>query len=234
MRDEHDAHAHLVAQLGEQLHDLRLGGHIQRGSRLVGNEQLRAAGERHGDHRPLAHAAADLVRVVVHAPLGLGHAHLAQHVDRAPARLGLAHVLVEQDALRDLVTNGVHRAEGGHGLLEDHGDLFAPDVADLAPTGIERRQVDGLIPPAAARLGPAAVVEDLPADDATRPIHDLENGAGGDALAAAALAHYGQRAPAPDGKRRAVDRLDQPFHELEMGVQVLDLEQDVARLRTAG
>ncbi len=56
-------------QLAQQLEDLRLDGDVERRRRLVGDQQLGLAGERHGDHHPLAHAARELVRVVVAAPL---------------------------------------------------------------------------------------------------------------------------------------------------------------------
>ena len=50
-----------LLELAHQVEDLRLGGHVERGGRLVGDQQRRVAGERHRDHRPLAQAAAQLV-----------------------------------------------------------------------------------------------------------------------------------------------------------------------------
>ena len=52
----------------DQLQDLGLDGHVERGRRLVGDQQVGVARERHRDHHALAHAARELVRVVVHAP----------------------------------------------------------------------------------------------------------------------------------------------------------------------
>ena len=69
----------------EQLQDLRLGGDVERGRRLVGDQQLRLVGERHRDHRPLAHPAGELVRVVVDPARGLGHAD-QRRAARSPAR----------------------------------------------------------------------------------------------------------------------------------------------------
>ena len=51
----------------QELEDLGLHHHVERGRRLVGEQHLRAAGERHRDRRPLAHAARELVRVAVGA-----------------------------------------------------------------------------------------------------------------------------------------------------------------------
>ena len=49
-------------QLAEQVEDLRLDGDVERRGRLVGDQELGIAGERHGDHDALAHAAGELVR----------------------------------------------------------------------------------------------------------------------------------------------------------------------------
>ena len=48
----------------QQVEDLRLDRDVERRRRLVGDQQLRLAGERHRDHRALAHAARELVRIV--------------------------------------------------------------------------------------------------------------------------------------------------------------------------
>ena len=52
-------------QVGEQVEDLRLDGDVERGGRLVGDQQLRVVGQRHRDHGALPHAAGELVRVLV-------------------------------------------------------------------------------------------------------------------------------------------------------------------------
>ena len=69
----------------EQLQDLVLDGDVERGRRLVGEQQLRDAGERDGDHRPLAHAAGELVRIVLEPPRG-GRDADDGPAARAPAR----------------------------------------------------------------------------------------------------------------------------------------------------
>ena len=75
--DEDDRGAELRAQGAHQLEDLRLDGDVERGGRLVGDQQLRIAGERHGDHHPLAHPAAQLMRIVARPLLGRRDAHAA-------------------------------------------------------------------------------------------------------------------------------------------------------------
>ena len=51
--DHKHAHAALRAQARDELEDLGLDGHVERGGRLVGDEQRRRARERDGDHRAL-------------------------------------------------------------------------------------------------------------------------------------------------------------------------------------
>jgi hypothetical protein len=43
------------------LDDLRLGGHVEGGGGLVGDEQVGLAGDPDGDHDALSHAAGELV-----------------------------------------------------------------------------------------------------------------------------------------------------------------------------
>ena len=77
----------LLLEVAHQVQDLGLDGHVQRGRGLVGDEQLRLAGERHGDHHALRHAARHLVRVGLDAPVRVGdadHAHQLQRTAPAP------------------------------------------------------------------------------------------------------------------------------------------------------
>ena len=62
--DQDHRHAEPLAEVVEQFEDLLLDGDVEGGGRLVGDQQLRLAGQRHGDHDPLAHAAGELVREV--------------------------------------------------------------------------------------------------------------------------------------------------------------------------
>jgi hypothetical protein len=62
VRDEQHRHAVVPLQRLQQLQDLRLHGDVERGRRLVGDQQFRTVRERHRDHHPLALAAGKLVR----------------------------------------------------------------------------------------------------------------------------------------------------------------------------
>ena len=62
VRDENECEPELAAEGVEELQDLRLHHHVERGRRLVGDQHLGVARERHRDCRPLAHPARQLVR----------------------------------------------------------------------------------------------------------------------------------------------------------------------------
>ena len=74
-----------LCRRAHQLEDLRLDRHVERGRRLVGDQQLRIAGERHRDHHALAHTARELVRVLVDALFGVRDADHLEQLDRARA-----------------------------------------------------------------------------------------------------------------------------------------------------
>ena len=63
--DEQDGQAEVALQRSQQVEDLRLNGDVERGRRFIGDEQLRAADEGHGNHHPLAQAARELVRILL-------------------------------------------------------------------------------------------------------------------------------------------------------------------------
>ena len=84
--DEQHRHADLLLQVLEELQDLRLHGDVERGRRLVGDEEVRAVGERHRDHHALALAAGELMRIGAEALAGIGDADLLEQLhDARPA-----------------------------------------------------------------------------------------------------------------------------------------------------
>ena len=85
VRDEDDREARLAPEPVEQADDPGLDGDVERGRRLVGDEQPRPAGERDGDRDPLAHPARELVREGVQRALRIGDPHLAQQLERVLA-----------------------------------------------------------------------------------------------------------------------------------------------------
>ncbi len=78
--DEDDRGAEFLFQLAHQFEDLCLHRHVERRRRFVGNQHFRSAGERHGDHHALAHAAGKFVRILRKTPARLGDLHRLQHL----------------------------------------------------------------------------------------------------------------------------------------------------------
>ena len=62
----------LLLQPRQQLEDLALDRHVERGRRLVGDQQLGLAGQRHRDHHALLLAARHLVRIAASRRFGSG------------------------------------------------------------------------------------------------------------------------------------------------------------------
>ena len=79
VRDQDDRGAEPLADVAHQVEDPRLDRDVERRRRLVGDQHLRVAGERDRDHHALAHAAGELVRILVEPPLA------APGCRRAPA-----------------------------------------------------------------------------------------------------------------------------------------------------
>ncbi len=53
VRNEQQRHRKLTSQSDQQIKDVRLNRHIERGGRLVSNQKTRPASDCHRDHHPL-------------------------------------------------------------------------------------------------------------------------------------------------------------------------------------
>jgi len=131
VRDEEHRQSELVAEVVEQIEDLLLDSDIERGRGLVGNEQLRAVDDGHGDHDALAHASRELVRITAGALFGVGDGHVAHAFDRSAPCFRFGSAPMSENGLRDLVADAHDRVEGGHGFLENHGDARPAKLAQL-------------------------------------------------------------------------------------------------------
>ena len=80
--DQQDRRARAVLDALEHVEHLRLDRDVERGRRLVGDEQVGIVRDRHRDHRPLAHAARVLVRILVGAAARRGDADEVEQLDR--------------------------------------------------------------------------------------------------------------------------------------------------------
>ena len=127
--DEDHRRAVLLLHLGNELHDARLDGDVERGGRLVRDQQLGTAGECHGDQHALAHAAGQLVRVFAEQfgrPIQM---HGVEHGKRVLApRLAVADMQA-REVFIDLVSDGQHRIEPRQRLLRHKGDLTSEQFA---------------------------------------------------------------------------------------------------------
>ena len=208
MRDEHDGRIDAVLQAAQQVEDLCLDRHVQRGGRLVGNDDLRIAGQRHGDHDALAHTAGQLVGV--HRVDGLAVGALLDVL------LRLALALVQGDDLVDLGTDAEHRVQARHRLLEDHRDIVAAQTLHLV-----RRSLGNVVGLVIAEVQPDGTLDDL----ALGALQKLHQGQAGDRLAAAGLADDADGLADGHFKRDAVDALDDAGVGEEVGVQVIELHR---------
>ncbi len=90
MRDEQIGQAQAVAQILEQVHDLRLDRHVERGHRLVADDEFRLERQRTRDPDPLALAAGHLVRIAVgEARVKTAHRQQLADARRAVGRVPL-------------------------------------------------------------------------------------------------------------------------------------------------
>ena len=80
--DEHDGQVVFLSHLPQQLQNLRLNGHIQRGGGLVAEQYFRVTGQRNGNDHPLPHSAGELVGVLLVPQRRVGNAHVPQVFQR--------------------------------------------------------------------------------------------------------------------------------------------------------
>ena len=81
------------------------------------------AGQRDSNHDTLFHPAGKLVRIVRGS--GTGDADHFQHLFCPLHGLFFAQIFMQHHRFRDLLTNSYHRVQGGHRVLENHGDIIA-------------------------------------------------------------------------------------------------------------
>ena len=212
--------AEFPLKISDQVEDLRLDRHVQGGGGFVRDQHLGLAGQRHGDHRPLAHAAGHLMRILFSAPLRFGNTHVVQHLHRSGAGSGLRQAIVQHDHFRNLLANGHQWVERGHRFLKDHRDLAA---AHLPHLGLAKAKQVGAVELDAAR-------HDLP-----RRLRDqAHERQGGDGLAAAGLADDCQGFTSFDTERNVLHRLNQPAAGVEDRGEAGDFENGSHQSRCLG
>jgi hypothetical protein len=185
-------------------------------SAVIGDQQLRVAGERHGDHHALAHAAGELVRVGVQPLTGARHADALHQLDRLIHRVGLGDLgVMDADLLDDLLADPVDGVQRAHRVLEDHRDVAAADLAQLLVGGGDQVQ---------AVQGRAA------ADDRVGPAGQPHQGHARDGLARAGLTDDRHDLAGGDAEGDRLDGLDEAVLGAEGDPEIVDLQQRLRRL----
>ena len=195
----------LFLQIVHELQDLRLDRNVQSRGRLVRDEQLRLAGQCHGDHDTLTHTAGQLMRILLGDDVRIRDLDIGQHFNDLCGSLLLRHALMDNERLADLTGHGEDRVQAGHRLLEDDGDIVAADGIHFLLG--ELREV-------------TALEEDLAAVDIAVAVEKLQDAHGGDALAGTGLADNAERASCLNGIGNAVDRLDNTLLRAEESMQI--------------
>ena len=209
VRDQDHRHAALLDEIGDEVEDLALDGDVQRGGRLICDQQVRLAGECHGNRDALALAAGELVRIGIDAPRRIRQPDAVEQRDRLASGLRGRIILVTPQRFGHLMADRVHRIERGHRLLEDHADAVA---AQTAIVGV--RKSDEFI----------AIQPDAAADDRAvrQEAHQRECR---DRLATAGLADEPQRLAALQGKADATHGLCRPAAGVEPDAEIADFDQ---------
>src|SRR5581483_6559029 len=109
--------------------------------------------------------------------------------------------------------DAVHRVERGERVLEDHGDVAAADLAELA-----RREPQ--------QVGPFE--QDLALDVGRRAVEQTHDREARDALPGARLAYDAERLAAAEAERELRDRADDAVAGSEAHREVSDVEQSRA------
>jgi hypothetical protein len=107
--------AALLAQIGQEVEDLRLDGDVERRGRLIQEENLRLEHQRAGDRDPLALTTRELVRIAK-AERG----RQADRFDRRQDSLLGSVEPVDARRLDQLRMHGLARMQRAVGILEDH------------------------------------------------------------------------------------------------------------------
>ena len=189
--DQHHGGAMLAAQPLQQRDDLRLHRYVERGGRLVGDDEFRLGRERQRQHHTLAHAAGELMRIGIDAHFRRRDANFIQQRQRFRACLRIREVAVRLDGLDQLLADAVERVEAGERVLEHHADALAADLAHRF-----RRQVVDALP----------AQQHLASGDPPRRLDQADHRRAGDRLAGAGFADHAENFARRDVERHAVDR----------------------------
>ena len=206
VRDEQHPDAALARLRGEEVEDPRLHGDVERGRRLVGDDEPRLGRERHRDHHALAQAARQLVRVAARLDRRLGDPDLVE-------QRGHARGVEVTRRLGDLAADAHRRVQRRHRVLEDRAEVAAEA---FAPRCVASREHVG------------AVQAHRAAQHRLRVARQQAEGREAEhALARPRFADEAEDLPRRDLQRRAAHRVHVAGGGTEGHMEILDLECDL-------
>ena len=140
--DEQVREPELLLQVAQQVQDLRAHGHVERGDRLVADDERGVRRERPRDRDALALTARELERAAL-AEIGR-EADEPQQLGHASGRRRRRLPTQQVERLGHDRVDGHHRVERVARVLEDHLDAAAELLREAASAGcLERPSVEG-------------------------------------------------------------------------------------------
>ncbi|MEH2476076.1 hypothetical protein V1284_007520 [Nitrobacteraceae bacterium AZCC 2299] len=144
MGDEQHRGAVILLQVADQGEDLLLGGDVERGGRLVGDQELGLQHQGHRDHDALALTAGQPMRKRSEDALHVGQPHLVHHFENPRAARGGIEIGVGAQHLVDLLADRDDGIERRHRLLEDHRHGGGAELSQTAVAGFQHILADQL------------------------------------------------------------------------------------------
>ena len=122
MSNQDHREAEPFANRAKELQHIVLRHGIKRGSRLIGNQQRRIAGNRLRDQHALTLASAQFVRIRTENPFGRFWENGFQHAQRFLTQRAAIRGRVRRDYVADLLANANRRMKGQRWLLKNQSD----------------------------------------------------------------------------------------------------------------
>ena len=174
------------------------------------------AGQGDGDDDTLAHTAGVLQRILVETSRGVADAHPLHDLDGLLLGLRLGDALMLFDDLGDLGADGPDGVQRGHGVLEDRGDLGAPDTFPIL-IGLQLGQI-------------LAMEHNGAVGDGAVGLQHAGEGLGEHRFSGAGLAHDGEGLALIEVQRHVPDGGQVVVPDPEFHFDVLGGQDDVAIL----
>ncbi|MCZ8108564.1 MAG: hypothetical protein O9972_63280 [Burkholderiales bacterium] len=133
--DKEHSHVKSVTKLAQEPQNLELNGDVERRRRFVGNEHMRPAGKRNGNHYTLPHPAGELVWEGRKLKPRIRYTNEFKELAGTDQRSLHGKVFTDPDSLRNLVADTTYWIQGSHRLLKDHRYRSVPHANALPRLG---------------------------------------------------------------------------------------------------